>query len=363
MGNTAAGSTLQALIKTAMTEAATRVDVNAEAMRQEKTAEKEKCAKCGGDKHDGACKEKTASADAIEKLASALDFVADVIVKEGSMGGPYSLTEKLQTSPPGVSQATASTSLPDKKGQGVNVVPMHPGSEKGLSTEHGSTKVETNLAHGTPGKMPPNIVSGSKHASALSFIKTKLAASGAEAKETKGLEKAEKGIELAAKAHASEPENKGKEAGVVSLADHLLAKKAAAKLAEDAINPAQISAGKEVPPQTSAAGQPGGAPAGGMPQGPTSHIASNKAAINANKAETHGPRREELAKYFKEPALSMAHDSVLRDAFTHTGQAGTKFASEGKEASATSIKTAAAATLLSRLAADAAAVQAEGAAR
>jgi hypothetical protein len=98
------------------------------------------------------------------------------------------------------------------------------------------------------------------------------------------------------------------------------------KHAEDAINPAHISAGAAVPPQTSQAGQAGGAPVGGPPKGPTGLVGSNDAARNYQKGTAIAPRKEEMGKYFKEPMMSMEHDSVLRDAFKHTGQAGTKFA-------------------------------------
>jgi hypothetical protein len=121
------------------------------------------------------------------------------------------------------------------------------------------------------------------------------------------------------------------------------------KQAEDAINPAKISAGPAVPPDTSAAGEPGGEPVGGAPQGPRKHIESVEAAIKATKGDTHGPRREDLKKYFNEPALSAEHDKVLQVAFDNTGKAGPKIASA--QAPAGSVKTAAARVLLSQIAA------------
>ncbi len=347
MGKMAGRPMLQDLLKAAMVDSAARVRITEEAyLQSEKVAEGKMCKKCGKEKC--ACGDKMASApesEHVEKLASACDFCAELLKQAASMAGPYGLTEHLQTSAPGVSHATASKSLPDHKGQGVNVVPMHPSQQKGLSTENGATQMENTQAAGVAGKMPPNIVNG-KHASAgvVSLIRSKLAADEHEKKETEGMEEAKKGLDKAEAAHKSEPENKEGSAPS-SLADYLLAR---TKVAEDAINPARISAGPAVPPETSMAGQPGGNPAGGPPRGPTSHVQSNQAAIDAKKSETHGPRREELKKYFNEPALSAEHDRVLQVAFDHTGKAGTKFASAA--APAESVKTAAARVLLSKLA-------------
>jgi hypothetical protein len=361
MGNLAGRTSLTSMVKTAVAQTAERVRVTNEAHLQSvKTAEKEekdgkKCEKCGKEKC--ACMGKMASRevvtdDLVEKLANACDFGADLLRKEAAgMGGPYNLTESKVGNPPGVSEAIGGATLKDHHGQGVNVVPKNPGEQKGLPGEHGATQMDNNLDHGVPGKMPANIVSEKKGSalSPIALIREKLAAAKtaapeAEKKETEGMAEAKKGLDKAEKAHESEPENKKEGAAAISsLADGL---RAHIKQAEDAINPAQISAGAAVPPDTSAAGQPGGEPAGGAPKGPTSLIGSNESAQNYTKGQSHGPRREELGKYLKEPALSMAHDSTLRDVLEHTGQAGTKFASAD---AGISQKTAAARVLLSRL--------------
>lgn len=351
MGNMAGRPMLQDLVKAAMTASASRVRVTDEARVQaEKTAE-EKCSDCGLEKHAGKCKSKEASSklagQQVEKLAGALDFLAGELEKGAAgMAGGYNLTEHVQEGPPGVSQATASTPLPDKKGQGVRTVPMHPAMQKDLPAEHGQTQM-ANTQNDAPHlhtKMPANIVNGSKTAGVLDLIRSKLASGTAEKKETEGMAEAERGLAKAEAAHKSEPENKGKEAAPADLAAHMAAH---VKQAEDALNPAKITAGKAVPPETSAAGQPGGQPVGGAPKGPTSHVDSNMAAIKATKGQTHGPRREELKKYFVEPALSAEHDKALSAAFANTGRAGTKLGS-----AAPSVKTAAARVLLSKLAAD-----------
>jgi hypothetical protein len=117
------------------------------------------------------------------------------------------------------------------------------------------------------------------------------------------------------------------------------------KTAEDAINPAHISAGAAVAPDTSAAGESGGAPVGGAPQGQTSLVGSNESAMNYQKGTAHSPSKTELKSYFNEPALSGETDKTLANAFENTGKAGTKFASVG-----TGTKVAAARAVLEKLA-------------
>ena len=85
-------------------------------------------------------------------------------------------------------------------------------------------------------------------------------------------------------------------------------------------------------------------------------VGSNDAARHYTKGQAYANRKEDLGQYFKEPALSAAHDSVLEAAFGHTGQAGPKIASaEGADQppppAEVSVKTAAASALLTKLAA------------
>ncbi len=348
---------LQDLVKAAMVDSAARVRVSNEAHRQsvktasEKEDDDEKCKKCGKEKCSCGGKMAAASAQHVEKLAGALDFLADMLLKEGTnLAGPHNLTEHLQTSAPGVLEARSSTPLPDHKGEGVHTVPMHPGQQKAMKAEHGGTQMENTQDH-APELHKEQIQTnyGKKSASVLDLVRAKLASDEHEKKETEGLREADKGLKKVEKAHFSEPENKvekeeKKEGSALSLADYMRA-----KVAEDAINPAKITAGPAVPPETSAAGEPGGHPVGGAPQGPRHLVDSAEAAIKATKGETHGVRRADLKQYFNEPALSSAHDNVLQVAFDNTGKAGPKIASAAPPASA-SVKTAAARVLLSKLA-------------
>lgn len=327
---------LQELVKSAMVSAAERVRVSEEARTQ--------AAHDGGAPKTAAATVKTASApdgDHVEKLAAACDYAAELLLKEASHVEP----------PPGVSQATASTTLPAHKGQGVHVVPMNPGLQKGLKTEQSATQMENTLAGG-PVKGAPLASNTRKHASALDIIQAKLASDKAEKEEGAGLEEAKKGVEKAEAAHKSEPENK--EAGASDLVNYMLGK---TKAAEDAINPAQISAGPAVAPETMEGGQaPKEQPAGGAPQGHTELVSSAEKAIGYTKGQAYTTKRDDLKKYFVEPAMSAEHDKVLQMAFDHTREAGPKIAS-----AAGSVKTAAARVLLSKLAEAAADETSQGA--
>lgn len=100
------------------------------------------------------------------------------------------------------------------------------------------------------------------------------------------------------------------------------------KLAEDAINPAQISASKgpdaTTPPEgVSASGE-------GVPSEPSdvtsqkAMIASNEAAINYTKGQAKADPKKDVNQVLTEPALSAATDKVLAEAFDNTGAAGVK---------------------------------------
>ena len=334
---------LQDLVKAAMANAANNLQISQEAgLHAEKTAATA-CPKCHQPMEKCACGTKSAAveADKVEKLASVLDYLAAELLKEAETSGP-----------PGVTHATASTPLPDHKGQGHAIVPMHPGEGKGLPGEHGKTQMENDLhrAPGGPGVQTTAMTAGKGKAASITDMIRKVAADKTEKKETEGLAKAEKGLEEAEKAHESEPENKGSKEKIEkakegSVPDALVADFLAhTKQAEDAINPAQIKAGKAVPPETSASGQPGGNPVGGAPQGPTGLVGSNESAQNYTRSQAYAGRKTELKSYFKEPALTTSTDKALQVAFEHNK--GSKLGS----AEGFSVKTAAARALLAKLA-------------
>jgi hypothetical protein len=113
------------------------------------------------------------------------------------------------------------------------------------------------------------------------------------------------------------------------------------KKAEDAINPAKISAGPAAPHSGLDVTQS----IGGFP-GNSGAIASNKGVIDLKKGEAKAPVKSDMKEHLKEPAQSASTDKVLQNAFAHTGEAGVKI-STAQEAN---IKIAAARTLLAKLA-------------
>lgn len=337
MGTMTGRPRLQDMVKAAMTSSVERLDITKEAARQaanlgeEKTAN-ENCPKCGKgmpcpEHSKAAATEKKGSAEYALKLAAAVEFIAENMAKEGaSLGGAYHLTGHVAKGPEGVSQATKSETFPPHQGQGHHQPPMHPGLQKGLKTEQSATQLENTLDHAAGGKekmIQTNY--GKKTAGVVELIRSKTAAAKPD----------EKVIQKAAS---------GDKSGTIL--DHI---RGLTKKAEDAINPAHISAGAAVAPETSAAGESGGHPAGGAPQGPTGLVGSNESAQNYTKGQAYANRKADLKQYLSEPALSSETDKTLQQAFEHTGQAGTKFSS----AEGLSTKTAAAKALLAKLAEEA----------
>lgn len=339
MGTMMPVPTLQDMVKAAMAGAQSRIRLAEEAARQqahlgEKTAE-EKCSKCS--KEPCECKkDKTASADSITteyaiKLAEAIEYAAPAIKKvaEPVGQGPGALP---------VLEAQASKPLTENMGQAHHQPPMHPGTQKARPAD-ASNQME-NDANRAPGGSSVMVQKNvGKTAAALKKLAEEDKA--LEKKETEGLSEAKKGLAKAEGAHKKE--DKGEEKEAASLVDYMLG---LTKKAEDAINPAKISAGPAVPPETSASGESGGAPAGGMPQGPTGLVGSNESAINYNKSQAKSPVKTDMGKYLAEPALSGSTDSTLRAAFEHSSASdGNKFASAGGVT-----KVAAARALLAKLA-------------
>jgi hypothetical protein len=361
MGQMAVRPTINEMVKNAMAGSLRAVEVTREASRQQSNIEPQT---------------KTASAspsepvshatdlEKAEKLASALDYVAS-LVKQG-----FSLHEnKVEPGKgPGhleVLESPGGTNpfKPNSQGHG-NTAQVGKGGAMGKATPAGpSTQMENDhvRAPGGPGRQPLAMVN-QKHAAKecpkcgkekcacddgkVASIRAAWAktagvktSSDPEKKETEGMREAEKGLAKAERAHASEPESK-KVASFLGLAD---AMRSQVKVAEDAINPAHISAGAAVPPDTREAGQPGGVqPKGSGP----SMIASAASATNYTKRQAKAEPKTDSNVYWKEPALSSSTDKTLNMAFKHTGEAGAKIASAGDPG----VKTAAGRALLTKLA-------------
>jgi hypothetical protein len=290
----------------------------------------------------------------VEKLAAAVAYVTDVmkVAEEGAGTGPNALH---------VMEATSSNNEIEAGHSGTatpaHVPPKNPGEHKPAETPKGpATALEDNasmmhkeqpvkLSHvaelrKAAAKTAPVEVPA-KVASPVELLRkvAKFPIGGGENKDDKAREPA---AEQAAEKKLEAKERKAgggegeKEASAVDprLVDYFLTM---TKSAEDAINPAKISAGAAVPPETSAAGESGGAPAGGMPEGPRGLVGSNESAINYQKREAKAPVKAQLAKVLTEPALSAAHDRTLEQAFDNTGKAGVKIASSTRAMAARAV--------------------------
>jgi len=282
---------LQDLVKAASAGVMTRVAIEEEARRQ------------AGEPVEKTASDTTtvASKEYIDKLAHGLDWAAENLDKIAFEVGPGKGPGALP-----VSHATASTPLPDHKGQGHQQPPTHPGVEKARPSDAAGNALETNKAS-TPGHAPTKIASLAER-------------------------NAERLKKLAGKDEPKSCEHCGKEKDACSCKTASIQKnlERLSKVAEDRINPAHISAGAAVPPETSMSGQPGGMPVGGKP-GPGMDLASTTTgAIGYTKGQAKAGPKADLGKYFKEPALSGATDKTLAVAFDSTPKAGTKFASAGE---------------------------------
>lgn len=293
--------TIQQMIKAAAEGAADHAAVSLEAAQQ--------LAAQG----DAPAPEKTASAsndiesiptEYIEKFASAVEYVLDEMQKEATIGeGPNHLQV---LTPQG----------------GKN--PMTPGSSGAASPSHQVPKTTSTVNPGNQPAGPSTAMETNKP------VAGKQKVSSAPIADIRKLAGAP--VAPAAAAPAAAEPKVATVGDIVSqnidprLVDLMLS---TVKQAEDAINPAHISAGSADSTMLlrSAAGEAGGAPAGGQPQGPTGLVASNDAARNYTKADAKAQVKPQLAKVLSEPALSSAHDNVLQKALSHTGQAGVKISS------------------------------------
>lgn len=302
---------LQDMIKAAMDGTLDRLSVAEEATRQLAA-------------HTGVQQTKTASASAdhiateqIHKLASAVEYIAEMLKQ-----AEISLPKPVAGQGPGA-------------GPGALTVMHAKSSGPSLDT--------SDLGHGTPAGQPPMSPStqGEK-------VQSGKANTGLETNDS--MMHREQPVEPITNQKTKKASLEGNLArfGLAAQADVPVGM--IRKLAEDAINPARISAGAAVPPDASESGQ--GVPA--EPSDVTSQknmISSNQAAINYTKQQAKADPKSDVNQVFTQPALSKAHDPVLHHAFDNTSNAGVKISSAKLTGEATKI--AAARALLSKLAEEA----------
>lgn len=128
-----------------------------------------------------------------------------------------------------------------------------------------------------------------------------------------------------------------KQASVVQMIRKIAAQQ---KKAEDAINPARITAGAAQAPQTLEASDPG-------PGGEDKNLVPTtpQGVADFTRRQAKAPMKQEMRQYVDEPMMSESSDKVLANAFGHTDQAGAKISS-AQEVS----KVASARALMRRLA-------------
>lgn len=336
---------IQDLVKEALSKDARAAAVAAEGARQVGLSE-------GTSKEASASVdtgEETVSTEFATKLASAVEYALPEIVKAASIQISGGGRTNPAAPPPGVSASQQSQTqifTPSGQGKGHAQPPVNPPEQKAVAGA--ATQLANTAHHHVPGTQTTAMSGGQGKTAGVSDItKARLAkVAGVKAaefppKKDDGEKKDDKGGEKKAPPFAKKDDDKKEASAPATLVDHFLT---STKVAEDAINPAKISAGAAVPPDTSASEEPGGQPVAGAPQGPSSLVGSNESARNYKKGTAYAPRKAELKKYFNEPALTSSTDSTLQKAFAHTGEAGVKISSAGQ------VKTAAARALLKKMA-------------
>lgn len=315
--------TIHEMIKAASQGAADHAAVTAEAARQladeTATVVVEKTASVGGNTLE------SIPTDYVEKLASAVEYVL-----EHSQIDEEVQPEKVAT----IGEGPNTLKTMEGPG-GKNTVA--PGQQGSATPSHQVPKTTPNVNPGNQPHGPATALENNKPVAGkqkVSAAQPQFTAPIADLRKLAGVKGETK--------EAAAPAAAGVDPRLVDLMLN------AVKTAEDAINPAHISAGSadSTMLQRSAAGEDGGAPAGGKPQGPTNLVSSNDAARNYTKGEAKSQVKGQLAKVLSEPALSSAHDNVLQKTLSHTGQAGVKISSE--------LKTAAARAVLEKMAEEAA---------
>jgi hypothetical protein len=292
---------LNDMLKTAMESALSRAKIAEEAKRQlENIGEDDR-----SEAMEASASEKSASADVIPtdyvlKLAAATDYIVELL-KESNVGvgeGPGAL-EVTETTPSGPSYVIHTNS-----GQaGTNKPEMNPGLQKAHPQEHEASQL-ANDKDRAPGAGDKPVSGSTKNASAPVGLLRKLAQSNSSS------------------------------AGPTQIVRALL------KQAEDAINPAHISAGTSGQTlETTVTGQPGPA-AAGKDRVP----ATAQGVADMTRREAKSVPKQEMGALLDEPMMSSSHDSVLQQAFSHTNEAGAKVSS------AQQVKVAAARALLRNLA-------------
>jgi hypothetical protein len=308
-------TSLNDMIKAAMSGTTQRVNVTDEAIHQ-LGGEAAKVAAAGAADED-------ITTEQILKIAAALDFVGTELEKGAEIQLPAPAGGDLSKPGAGpgalhVTKAMTDGKNPSQPGNSGGHAPPGPTMEHGANPHMPDNAMATNEAMRHPKQ--PNDPMGNKHAA--------LANSNVERmKKLGGATEASPFISQIRKTAAA----------------------LKTKQAEDAINPAQISAPASV---DTAKPPPGAAPAGEqVPSQPADVSAqerlidTNKAAIGTTKREAKADAISDVSRVFVNTPMQ---DPVLDQVFSHSGQAGVKTSAMNQDA----LKVGAARALLSKLAAE-----------
>lgn len=327
--------TLHEMVKAAMEGTIEKVDITGEAARQF----------AGHRGHEPVTKTASASpehysTEHIMKMASALEYLSEKVADDGNVQQPGKGPGALK-----VEEATSEGTLLEPGQGGQAIAKDRPSENPPMQTEQAqigkaNTGMDTNddMSHGeqpvspiknqnatiAPAHPLPNPTNSTKEGSAdlLSMNLQRL-----------GLVKS-----AAKKAPVPAPKKPGK---AVS--------KPLMKKAEDELNPAQIQAGKDNPPDASASGVD-------VPKQPSdvrsqvnSMLSSNQAAIDYTKGEAKADPKSDVDQVLEQPALTRSGDSVLHKVLDNTSQAGVKISASKAPFGGDTTKVAAARALLSNL--------------
>lgn len=290
---------LQDMVKSAMAGTAARASITSEAIRQMAIQDEEP----GEDKTASAALDQGEhySTEHIHKLASALEFIEETI----------------KTASPALSPGHGPGALEVSESAKGNKPPLEPG--------HSGQAIPKNQPPKSPALQAEKVQGGKANTGLETNDEMKhpkmqhKTASAVEELEQKNRERfaklAQKGGDCMPPKAPIEKKASGVDVAMIR------------KLAEDAINPASISAGKATPPDASASGE-------GVPSEPgdvTSQkrmIASNQAAIDYTKGQAKAQPKREVSQLLAQPALTTAGDNVLQQTLSHTGEAGVKIAQD-----------------------------------
>lgn len=316
--------TLHDMVKAAMEGTVARVDVNNEAARQLAGHRGEESTKTASE-----VSPEHYSTEHITKMANALEFIAGSVksAEEGPGEGPGALK---------VQEATSEGSLLEA-GQSGEAIPKF---RMPNTTSTQPEEVQSGAAN-TGMETDDDTMHGEQPVSPISNQTAPLTSKEGSAQDSLFAANLQR-LGLSKVAGGKAPPAPKRPVGKAPV-------KQLRKMAEDAINPAQISGGKENPPDASASGVD-------VPRQPSdvtsqvrSMLSSNQAAIDYTKGEAKADPKKDVNQVLEQPALTTAGDSVLQKVLDNTSQAGVKISGAKASLAGDTMKVAAARALLSNL--------------